>query len=139
MSRFCVCKVIGDGLSPETAFRPAIDDVIDPVTGFRAFNTSVTLAVDPKTGQPLNDWCLVHAAGNFKLVADNADIDLLPDVALDVKVSEMPTKLEMGSKLQAREIDTAFISNADGFRDVIRDLGKLHDANFDEKNFDVIE
>lgn len=33
----CICKIIGDGKSIATAFRPAIGDVVDPKTGNVAF------------------------------------------------------------------------------------------------------
>lgn len=142
MKRYCICKIIGDGQNTETAFRPAIVDVVDPITGFQAFNVSSVIATDPQTGHPIESWCLVIAAGdNFKLVADNVDVDLLPEVDLDVKVSAIhtPTKLEMGTKLQARGIDTSFVGNADGYRDVIKHLGKLQSPDFDEKSFDIAE
>lgn len=146
MKRYAVCKIIGDGLTPETAFRPAISDVTDPQTGFAAYNITSIIgnypAGHPQAGQPTHDWCLVLASGDdFKLVEGNADIDLLPEVDLDVKVSAMhvPTKVEMGEKLVARGIDTSFVGNADGFREVIRQLGELQDATFDEKKFDVAE
>lgn len=139
---YYVCKIIGDGQSPETAFRPAIQDVIDPKTHLKAFNTSHVIAINPATGQPVKPWCLVIAAGpDHSLVRNHPDIDAMPDYGLDVKISSMhtPTKNGMTAKLNARGIDTSALGNADGYRDLIRGLGRQHDAAFDEKAFDVSE
>jgi hypothetical protein len=141
MKRYAVCKVIGDGQAPETAFRAAIEDVIDPTTGAKAFSTSTVLASNPD-GTPKYPWCLVVATGRrFDLAQTNPDIDLMPDLPLDVKISAMQTatKAAMTSKMQARGIDTSLVGNSDGYRDVIRALGQLHAPSFNENAFDVSE
>lgn len=143
MKSYFVCKIIGDGLSPETAFRPAIQDVLDPATGFRAFNTSSVIAID-EFGQPVLEWCLVIASGkDHSLVEGNDDIDALPLNAelASIKVSSLDTvsKVDMAQKLQSRGIDTSFISNADGIRSIVETLGKLHEPSFNFKAFDVEE
>lgn len=139
MKRYYVCKIIGDGIEPETAFRPAIHDIIDPSTGMRAFDYSAAIVTD-ENGQPVSDWCLVIAAGrDHKLAANNPDIDQLPDYPLDAKIAAMhtPAKNQAMARLQSRGINTGKFANADGYRDLIRGLGKEHDANFSEDSFDV--
>lgn len=43
------CKIIGDGKTPLTAFRAAIEDVIDPVSGKPAFEHRVIAQKDATT------------------------------------------------------------------------------------------
>lgn len=139
MKRYYVCKIIGDGIEPETAFRPAIHDIIDPQSGLRAFDYSAAIATDAQ-GQPVSNWCLVIAAGrDHRLVANHPDIDALPEYPLDAKISAMhtPTKNQAMAKLQARGINVAKFANADGYRDLIRSIGREHDENFHEDKFDV--
>lgn len=139
MKRYYVCKVIGDGLEPETAFRPAIADIVDPKTGQPAFSYSVVIGNDA-AGRPTKDWCLVLAAGkDHRLVAGSPDIDALPDYPLDAKMSAMhaPTRSAAVAKLQARGIDTSRFANADGYRELVRALGQDQDPSFHEDKFDV--
>jgi len=139
MKRYYVCDIIGDGQSPETAYRPAIADIVDPQTHLRAFEISVESKVNPD-GTPALPWCLVIAAGQNHALADGVQgIDGLPDYPLDVRLSAMhtPTKLAAFARLSARGVDTTSLSNADGYRDVVRTLGRLHNSIFDEDAFDV--
>ena len=46
------CQIIGDGKSPDTAFRPAINDVKDS-NGDPAFKHECAIPVDPRTGFPI--------------------------------------------------------------------------------------
>lgn len=73
------CKVYGDGLSPETAFRPAISDVRD-LAGKVAFqhNFCISVGVD---GKPLSTTCDVQALGDPTLIALNPDVTLKVVVA----------------------------------------------------------
>ncbi|MCC6530922.1 MAG: hypothetical protein IT531_00095 [Burkholderiales bacterium] len=141
MKRYAICKIIGDGQEPETAYRPAIHDIIDPRSGLRAFAYVTAIASNPD-GTPVHDWCIVLASGkNFALAAGNPDIDLLPDYPLDVKVSAMatPTKTAAFGRLMARSIDVSDLSSADGYRDLIRALGRKQDAAFHEDAFDIAD
>jgi hypothetical protein len=45
----------------------------------------------------------------------------------------------MISKLQGRGINTEFIDTTDGYRGVIRGIGRQLVADFDENNFDISE
>lgn len=142
MKRYYVCKVYGNGdldapNTPTTgAYRPALADIIDPATGMKAFG--FTAQISP--GQ--HPWCLVIAGGNkHGLVNNHPDIDPLPAYAMDVRLSAMhtPTKVMMMNKLSARGIDTGQFANADGFRDIVRALGKAHGAAFNEDDFDTTD
>lgn len=140
--RFYVCRIIGDGtpFGGSGPYRAAIEDVVDPQTGFQAFSLNTIISSDPNTGEPLLPWCLVIADGaRHSLVNGNPDIDPLPVFALDAKVSSMhtPTRNAMGAAMQARGINTAFVGTADGYRDVINGLGRLHNPTFDVADFDV--
>lgn len=130
--RFYLCKVFGDG-SIDNPYRPAVAD--------HGVSWAGQIATDD-TGKPIYDWalCVVEAKAHAKLIADPA-IDALPDYAMDAKVSAMhtPTKTAMKAALAKRGIETDWVNNADGFREVIRNLGKLHDARFDENDFDVVD
>ena len=141
MKRYYVCKIIGDGLSPDSAFRPAISDIIDPKTGTLAF---VHSAVMPPivNGAPEVPWCLVIAGGqDHKLAESHQDITKIPDFSLDIRLSAMQTatKMSMFNALTDRGIDVSDISNAEAMRDLIRSLGRKIDPDFSENRFDVIE
>lgn len=137
--RYYLCKIIGDGGPPPSGspYRAAIEDVIDPATGFAAFEFKRLIGTD-ESGQPLRPWCLVHARGaRHSLVIGNPDIDPLPVFGLDSKILSMhtPTKNKMGADMQARGINTAFVALSDGYRDVLTHLGKLHDPAFELDDF----
>lgn len=141
MKRYAVCKIIGDGLTPETAYRPAVADILDPQTGMRAFNVAQVMASNPD-GTPKRPWALVVIAGpRMDLIANNQDVDLLPDVPLDLKIGSMQsvTKLKMAQALTARGIDMSGLGNIDGVRDLVRMIGQLHEQTFNEAGFDVSE
>lgn len=131
MKRYYISPIIGDG-TEFNPFRPKIADYGVAWVG--------SIPSDPNTGQPLFNWTLVmvNAVNHGTVLADNA-IDALPDFPLDGKVSAIntATKNAMLTKLEARGIDTAFIGNADGYRDVIRGIGQKLEPTFSENNFDV--
>lgn len=100
------------------------------------------ILTDPETGVPTNTFALVlvKSRDHVRLIND-PKMHPLPDVALDIKVSSIhtPTKNNMISNLQALGINTNFINNTDGYREVIRMLGRINNPNFDENNFDINE
>ena len=93
---------------------------------------NVALASD---GTLIEDWalCVVDSEDHAGLIKD-PDIIAFPQYALDAKVSAMhtATKTAMVNRLKAKKIPTDFIGNADGFREVIRTIGRLHNPAFDE-------
>jgi hypothetical protein len=130
MKRFYVSPIIGDG-SEFDPFRAKIQDY------------SVNhVAVIPSgaDGKPLYSWALVIVAekDHGKLLADNT-IQALPDFPFDAKVSAMQTatKNMMTAKLKNRGIATDFIISTDGYRDVIRGIGRQLVPDFDENSFDI--
>lgn len=130
MKRYYISPIIGDG----TEFNPYRAKIAD----YGVATVSV-IASDP-TGKPLLSYALalVSATNHGRILADAA-IDALPDFPLDGKVSAIntATKNAMIAKLQARGIDTSFIGNADGYRDVIRGIGQAIEPAFNENNFDL--
>lgn len=131
MKRYYLSPIIGDG-SESDSFRPKIADYGVSWVG--------VIPSDPVTGRPLHEFALVlvEAVNHAAILADTT-IDALPDFPLDGKVSAIntATKNRMISTLERRGIDTSFVSNADGYRDMIRGIGKGLDLNFDENHFDV--
>lgn len=137
--RLYICKIVTDFTG--TGFQSAISDVVDPQTGMQAF-THVSVIGQNADGTLKHSWCLTIAAGqNHALTKNNPDIDPLPEFPLDTRMAAMhlPTRNAMAAKMQARGIDTVFINIADGFRDVVNHVGRLHSAGFDADNFDVYE
>lgn len=140
--RYAICKILGDGQPPD-GYYPAIFDVTIPVIGIKAFRTTPVIGLDASQtpAVPVASWCLVVAelvdGAKWSLLDDNDDVDLLPEYPLDAAVSAMhlPTRNGMAAAMQARGIDTSFIGAADGFRDVINHLGRIHEPAFDADSF----
>lgn len=112
----------------------------DMMTKLKASDYGQVLASNIKLNQDGTlafPWalCVVEAKNHAALLAD-PDIMGFPVYALDAKVSAMhgPTKTAMVNALAARGINTAFIGSADGFREVIRTLGRMHNPAFDENS-----
>ncbi len=135
--RYYICDIIGDGTdsmpTPTTGpYRPSIADLGVSWVG--------SIPSDPETGSPLHSWTLVLVnTDNHTRVLSAKGVDALPDFPLDGKINAINnvTRNAMLGKLGARGIDTSFIGNADGYREVIRGIGKKLDVAFDENNFDV--
>lgn len=131
MKRYYISPIIGDG-SEFDPFRPKIADYGVSWVG--------VIPNDPATGLPLFSWCLVRveAINHGVILADNT-IDALPDFPLDGKVSAIntATKNRMMTALANRGIDTSFVGNSDGYRDVIRGVGRVLEPSFDENNLDI--
>lgn len=131
MKRYYLSNIVGTGDDMDP-YRPKVAD--------HGVSWVGVIPSDPVTGKPVSTWALVlvEAINHAALLADGA-IDALPVFPLDGKVSaiQTATKNAMVSDLQARGIDTAFIGNADGYRDVIRGIGRTLEPAFDENHFDV--
>ncbi len=133
MKRYYISKIIGDG-SDLNPYRTK-------VAGYGVNHVSV-IENDPATGAPLHAFalCLVNAVNHAPLLID-PDIDALPDVGLDIKMSAVhtATKNALLSRLTARGFDTADFGTADGFRDVVKGIGLQLSPTFNENHFDVSE
>lgn len=130
--RYYISPIIGDG-SIDNPYRPKVAD--------HGVAWSGAIPTGPD-GKPVKPWALVIVAAknHAPLVADR-DLDALPDFPLDGKVSaiQTATKNAMKNKLAARGIATAFIDGTDGYREVIRGVGRMLEPTFDENNFDVAD
>lgn len=131
--RYYISKIVGDG-TEGNAFRAKVEDY--------GVQYSAEIQSDPVTGLPLKDWCLcVVAAKDHSQLRKDADIDPLPDFPMDGKVSSIHTntKNDMVNKLKKRNINTAFLASTDGYREVIKEVGKQLNPNFDENALDVAD
>ena len=84
-----------------------------------------------------HDWalCIVHHPLQIPRV-NLPGVDRLPEFPLDAKVNAMhgPTKQAMESVFSRRGIAKTY-NDSDGFRSVIRSLGREFDPNFNEDEF----
>ena len=130
MKRYYVCDIVGTGTRNDK-YRSRIWDY--------GFTHTEVFATDADN-RPTSSWALVlvDTVNHTRLLAD-PQLDALPDVSLDAKVSAInaTTRSDMVAKLTGRGIDTAFIGRADSYREVIQTLGQRLDANFDVKNLNV--
>lgn len=131
MKRYYISPIVGTG-AEDDPYRPKVADYGVSWVG--------VIPSNPDTGRPVYPWCLalVEAINHASLLADR-DIKPLPDFPLDGKVSAInkATRNRMSADLQGQGIDTSFIGSADGYRDVIRGIGRSLAASFDENGFDV--
>ena len=135
--RYYLSNIIGDGTdsdpTPTTGpFRVAIADL--------GVSFVAQIPTDPVTGRPTKTWALalVNTDNHARLI-NTPGVDALPDFPLDGKVSAVNniTKTKMLASMTRRGIDKGFVDGTDGYRDVIRGIGKQVDQSFDENNFDV--
>lgn len=139
MKRYYVCEIIGSGVSTFDARRPAIVDIVDPSRLMSAF-VATDVWAENTDGTPKLPWCFVIASGpNQSLAANVPDVDQLPDIALDAKISTIDAQVKgvILARLAARGIDTTGLRNSDAFRVLLNMLGRLHEADFDVNAFDV--
>lgn len=130
MRRYFVCKV-------ETVADPEFGTVRRPVLDAHRWPDGTSVAYE--MSDALN-WALVVVTNPIGFVPPAGfDADSMPDFPLDAKLTAMQTNTrnQMIGRLAARGIDTSFVGSSDGFRDVIRSLGLLHNQNFREDSFGV--
>lgn len=139
MKRYYICDIYGNGdidvpNSPTTGpYRPAVADL--GVSWVGAIPTG-------PDGRPTKTWALVLVASRDHAVVRNAPgVDSLPDFPLDGKVSSINTvtKNAMLARLTARGISRTFIDSTDGYREVIRGIGRQLEPDFDENKFDIAD
>lgn len=128
--RYYLSSIIGDG-TDDNPYRPAIAD----------YNVSWAGAIetDPN-GRPLHADCLVivNTEDHVALRRD-ARIDAMPDFALDGKMSAINNvvKTAMTNALRRRGFDVSGISNTDGYREALQQIGLQRAAAFDIDKLDV--
>lgn len=130
MKRYVISPIVGDG-SMDNPYRAKVQDMVTNCTA------EIPTGDD---GRPTSDWCLaLVAAPNLGAIIADPEIDLLPDFSKDAKISSMhgPTKTAMLNALQRRGFPKAQFDGVDGFREVLRTVGRRLNPNFHEDSFDV--
>ena len=130
--RYYLCDIIGDGLEPETAFRPAVAEY--------ANNWAASIPTD-SNGKPSGSSVLtIVAEHNHAALHGKPGVDQMPDFPLDGKVSAINANAKRGmdEAISNRNIpvDT---NSADGYRTVLDQIGKSIDPHFDIDNFDIAD
>jgi hypothetical protein len=131
--RYYLADIIGDG-SIDNPYRPAGVDGLNHVAVFPP--------QDPNTGVYSRPHCLVLVnTPNHATLRGRQGVDPLPDFPLDGKVQAVETAARQSaeSALNRRGFASGQFTLKDGYREVIRSIGKELDSNFDENNFDVSE
>jgi len=102
------------------------------------------IAVDPVTGEPTQKALLILVdVKNHAQFANDAEMAVLPEVALDVKAGAMAKQALDQFRAKAQSIGADVlkvgeaITKADAYRDAIDTLGKLNNPAFDSRDFDV--
>lgn len=129
--RYYLSTIIGDG-TEENPYRSAC--------AAHGVNFAGMVSSDPETGLPNLPWSLVivSTASHAALLAD-PNIESLPDFPLDGKTSAISTDVlaAMLVSFQRFNIPATIADTADGYNEVIRGIGRLMVADFDEKNLDI--
>ena len=134
--RYYLSNIVGTG-DESDPYRPAVADL-----GVNWVGSIPTHPEGhPDYGKPVHTWALVMvAAKDHAAVRTHPGVDSLPDFPLDGKVSAInqATKGLMKAALVRRGLDAdALVDAKDGFRDVIRGIGRALEPVFDENRFDV--
>jgi hypothetical protein len=129
--RFYVSPIVGDGLTPETAYRAKLSQYGLAFSAIIPTNSS---------GVPLFNWCLciVNGLDHSALVADS-QLDAFPEITLDSTLSVLTNqeRNRLLGFLSKRGIPTAGINGNTTFREVLELLGKFLDISFTTTKFDV--
>lgn len=99
------------------------------------------IPIDPVTGDPLSSWTLVIvAAPDHRALLQDVKLDALPEFPLDAKINAMQAaaRVALQAALTRRGI-AVDVQSADGFRDLVRQIGRKVDTNFHENALDVSE
>lgn len=131
--RYYISKIVGDGLTQATSYRPKIAD----------YGVSWTGSIETDAnGKPIHTHVLVMVATkNHSVIRNDVDIEELPDFPLDGKVNAIQTiaKTKMFSTLTAKGFNVTGLDNKDGYRDVLQAVGEQRQTGFNIDNFDVQE
>lgn len=128
--RYYVAEIIGDG-SMDNPYRPAVEDY--GVAWAGAIETDVA-------GKPIHRDCLVLVStDNHAQLRADSRIDAMPDFALDGKMSAINNvvKTAMINALRRRGIDVSGLTNTDGYREALQQIGMQRSAAFDIDKLDV--
>jgi uncharacterized protein YoaH (UPF0181 family) len=134
--RYFIAPVIGDGLTPATAFRAKLP---------ASFTGHAALIPTDAVGLPTSAWCLVllsappavHAA-----YAADAQVDPLPALGWEESPKDFLTPAQrtaLANRLVARGLTSAQAATliAGTLRQLVRFVGRRLHATFDEAKFGV--
>lgn len=127
MPRYYICDIVGDGRTPETAYRPALQDVVGARD--RAFDFTCEIASDER-GRPVHPWCVVIAEGDAALVRDVPGVVTLPDRTLDTRLVDTGEAAALRAKFAEMGVTVEASKDTDTLRALVEDLGRQHDATF---------
>lgn len=129
--RYYLTDIIGDG-GPDNPYRPALAE--------HGVDYVAEIATGPD-GRPTSSWALaLVAAPNHTPLLSDQRLDALPAFPLDAKVNALQTQARnrMQQALARRGI-AVDVASADGYRDVVRGIGRQLNPAFSEENFDVAD
>ena len=137
MKRYYLAPVIGDGKTPDTAYRAKLPSGIK--------GHAALIATDPATGVPLHPWCLVLVAAEpavHAAIAADPQTDPLPGIGWAERPVDVLNQTALGNlaaRLQARGLTAsqALAVLSLPLRQLVRSIGRRHVAEFDEANFGV--
>ncbi len=131
--RYYLCNIIGDG-SDDNPYRPAVAD-------YEASGVSWAGVIESgPDGRPIHADCLVIVnTEDHSALRRDARIDAMPDFALDGKMSAINNvvKTAMVNALRRRGIVKSGISNTDGYREALQQIGQQRSGAFDIDKLDV--
>jgi len=131
--RYYLCNIIGDG-SDDNPFRPAVADY-----DTAGVSWSGVFQRDP-SGRPIHADCLVIVdTEDHSLLRRDAHLDPMPDFSLDGKMSAINkvVKTAMTNALKRRGFDVSGITNTDGYREALQQIGMQRSGAFDIDKLDV--
>jgi hypothetical protein len=133
MKRYYMVDIIGSG-TDDDPYRPALD--------FAGIRYAGVIPSNPD-GTPASTWALcIVAAKDHNMLRNDSRIDALPDFPMDGKVSAInnATKGLMKAALTRRNLNAnTLVEDKDGYRDVIRGIGRALEPAFSEDKFDVAD
>ncbi len=138
MKRYFLSKIVGKPGSRENGWRPKVADT-------PGVNVASIMPTD-EDGRPLFPWALCVLSGpGLPLAIAQADAVALPDVTFDAALSSIKPATWVAFAARAKtlfgvnpsELVSASGNSADGFRDLVRQLGARLQPGFDENALDV--
>lgn len=142
MKRYVISPVIGDGQSPDTAYRSAVGSVQNA-------NSVDLIKSDPENGHPVWFFAFsrVGVPGTLQDVLQVSNAYVFPDFPLDAQMIQMDSAVRsaMVQSVQAYNVDgngthvDATHSDSDSFRTVIEKIARHWQSIFNANHFDVAE
>lgn len=138
-SRYLLCAIVGDGLTPETSFRSAAKAKTNPATGGPAYTVRDFLPPAGPDGQPTRPVCLALATGDdWTLIEGDPDIDDLTEPAVKaVRIGALPAARRAAalSRATARGLDVSAYDGETQVATMVEGIGKQINPDFDLRKF----